>query len=99
VKAWLIGSLMCSLRRGVLSRGHFCPKDHQQHLELARFYPQIAVACIQIVTNPTALVTPWRQLPGSQPTRRTRTGANHIWTCATLECDIGLAVRAARQLP
>lgn len=37
VKAWLIGSLICSLRRGVLSRGHFCPEDHQQHLEPARF--------------------------------------------------------------
>ena len=24
----------------VLSRGHFCPKDHQQHLELAAFYPK-----------------------------------------------------------
>ena len=24
----------------MLSRGHFCPKDHQQHLELAAFYPQ-----------------------------------------------------------
>lgn len=22
----------------VLARGHFCPKDHQQHLELAAFY-------------------------------------------------------------
>ena len=51
MKAWLISSLMCSLRRGVLSHGHFCPKDHQQHLELARFYPQIAVACTQIVTT------------------------------------------------
>lgn len=28
----------------VLSRGHFCPKDHQQHLELAAFYPKIAVS-------------------------------------------------------
>lgn len=28
----------------VLACGHFCPNDHQQHLELARFYPQIAVA-------------------------------------------------------
>ena len=28
----------------ILSRGHFCPKDHQQHLELAAFYPKIAVA-------------------------------------------------------
>ena len=24
----------------ILSRGHFCPKDHQQHLELAAFYPR-----------------------------------------------------------
>ena len=28
----------------ILSRGHYCPKDHQQHLELADFYPKIAVA-------------------------------------------------------
>lgn len=28
----------------VLSRGSFCPKDHQQHLELAAHYPKIAVA-------------------------------------------------------
>jgi peroxiredoxin len=34
----------------VLSRGHFCPKDHQQHLELAAFYPKIAVGYTQIVT-------------------------------------------------
>jgi peroxiredoxin len=34
----------------VLSRGHFCPKDHQQHLELAALYPKIAVAYTQIVT-------------------------------------------------
>jgi peroxiredoxin len=37
----------------ILSRGHFCPKDHQQHLELARFYPKIAVAYTQIVTIST----------------------------------------------
>ena len=47
VKAWLTSSLMCSLRRGVLSRGHFCPKDHQQHLELTRFYPPSVVAYTQ----------------------------------------------------
>src|SRR4029077_7252391 len=34
----------------VLSRGSFCPKDHQQHLELAAHYPKIAVAYTQIVT-------------------------------------------------
>jgi peroxiredoxin len=37
----------------VLSRGGFCPKDHQQHLQLAAFHPQIAVAYTQIVTIST----------------------------------------------
>jgi len=37
----------------ILSRGHFCPKDHQQHLELAANYPKIAVAYTQIVTIST----------------------------------------------
>lgn len=27
-----------------LARGHYCPKEHQQHLELAANYPKIAVA-------------------------------------------------------
>jgi peroxiredoxin len=34
----------------LLSRGHFCPKDHQQHLELAAFYPMVAVAYTKVVT-------------------------------------------------
>jgi peroxiredoxin len=34
----------------VISRGHFCPKDHQQHLELAAFHPKIAVAYTKVVT-------------------------------------------------
>jgi peroxiredoxin len=37
----------------VLARGHFCPKDNQQHLELADFYSKIAVAYTQIVTIST----------------------------------------------
>ena len=36
-----------------LARGHFCPKEHQQHLELAAFYPKIAVAYTQVVTIAT----------------------------------------------
>lgn len=36
-----------------LARGHYCPKEHQQHLELAQFYPKIAVAYTQIVTIST----------------------------------------------
>lgn len=36
-----------------LARGHFCPKEHRQHLELAAFYPEIAVAYAQIVTIAT----------------------------------------------
>ncbi|HEX2911566.1 MAG TPA: redoxin domain-containing protein [Chloroflexia bacterium] len=37
----------------LLSRGHYCPKDHQQHLDLAAFYPKINVAYTQIVTIAT----------------------------------------------
>jgi peroxiredoxin len=37
----------------VLARGQFCPKDHQQHLELTALYPKIAVAYTQIVTIST----------------------------------------------
>ena len=36
-----------------LARGHYCPKEHQQHLELAAHYPQIAVAYTQVVTIST----------------------------------------------
>jgi peroxiredoxin len=37
----------------VLSRGHFCPKDHRQHVELAALYPEVAVAYTQLVTIST----------------------------------------------
>src|SRR4249919_2098700 len=37
----------------ILSRGHYCPKDHQQHLELAAFYSKIAVAYTKLVTIST----------------------------------------------
>ncbi len=36
-----------------LARGHYCPKEHQQHLELAAIQPAIAVAYTQIVTIAT----------------------------------------------
>src|SRR5271170_2503851 len=36
-----------------LARGHYCPKEHQQHLELAAFHAAIAVAYTQIVTIAT----------------------------------------------
>ncbi len=36
-----------------LARGHYCPKEHQQHRELAEFYPKVAVAYTQIVTIST----------------------------------------------
>jgi peroxiredoxin len=36
-----------------LARGHYCPKEHQQHLQLAAFYPQIAAAYTQIATIAT----------------------------------------------
>jgi peroxiredoxin len=36
-----------------LARGHYCPKEHQQHLELAAFQAKIAVAYTKIVTIAT----------------------------------------------
>jgi len=36
-----------------LARGHYCPKEHQQHLALASFYPKIAVAYTQVATIAT----------------------------------------------
>jgi peroxiredoxin len=36
-----------------LARGHYCPKEHQQHLELAAFQSKIAVASTRIVTITT----------------------------------------------
>jgi peroxiredoxin len=36
-----------------LARGHYCPKEHQQHLELAAAYTKIAVAYTHVVTIAT----------------------------------------------
>ena len=36
-----------------LARGNYCPKEHQQHLELAANYPKLAVSYTQIVTIST----------------------------------------------
>ncbi len=55
----------------VLSRGHYCPKDHQQHLQLAAFQSQIAVAYTRIVTISTDSIVQTREF-------RASVGAN--WT-------------------
>jgi peroxiredoxin len=36
-----------------LARGHYCPKEHQQHLQLAAFSAQFAVAYTQMATIAT----------------------------------------------
>ena len=36
-----------------LARGGYCPKEHQQHLELAANYPKVAVSYTQIGTIST----------------------------------------------
>jgi peroxiredoxin len=36
-----------------LARGHYCPKEHQQHLDLAANFPKINVAYTKIVTIST----------------------------------------------
>ncbi len=37
----------------MLSRGHYCPKEHQQHLELAGMQAKVTVAYTQMVTIST----------------------------------------------
>lgn len=37
----------------VLSRGHYCPKEHQQHHELVAFHSKIAVGYARLVTITT----------------------------------------------
>jgi peroxiredoxin len=61
-----------------LARGHYCPKEHQQHLELVAFYPKIAVAYTKIATistdeHHTSQGSVPRSAP-SGPSSRTRTG-------------------------
>ena len=53
----------------VLSRGRFCPKDHQQHLELAELGPRIDVAYTKVVTIST-------DDPAEAGEMRRETGAN-----------------------
>ncbi|HTX13378.1 MAG TPA: redoxin domain-containing protein [Solirubrobacteraceae bacterium] len=36
-----------------LARGHYCPKEHQQHLDLAANYPKINVSYTKVVTIST----------------------------------------------
>ena len=40
-----------------LARGHYCPKEHQQHLELASFYPKIAVPTLRSLRSPPTTTT------------------------------------------
>ena len=52
-----------------LARGHYCPKEHQQHLELAAFYPKVAVAYTQmatIATDPDHQLKEFRASVGAQ---------------------------------
>jgi hypothetical protein len=49
----------------VLARGHFCPKDNQQHLRLAALQPEIAVAYTRIVMISTDTVVVTREFRNS----------------------------------
>jgi peroxiredoxin len=37
----------------MLARGHYCPKEHQQHLDLAMNYPKVAVGYTKVATIST----------------------------------------------
>lgn len=58
----------------VLSRGHYCPKEHQQHHELVAFYSKIAVGYARLVTITTDTLqelSELRNAVGAQWTGRT----------------------------
>jgi peroxiredoxin len=54
-----------------LARGHFCPKEHQQHLELAAAYSKVAVAYTQMATIAT---------DGDQELKEFRASVGAQWT-------------------
>ena len=49
----------------VLARGHYCPKDNQQHLKLAAAQSEIAVAYTRIVTISTDNIVATREFRNS----------------------------------
>src|SRR4051794_32838054 len=49
----------------ILARGHYCPKDQQQHLQLAAFQSQIAVAYTRVVTITTDNISTTREFRAS----------------------------------
>jgi peroxiredoxin len=52
----------------VLSRGHYCPRDNQQHLELVAFESKIEVAYTRIVTiatDPVFVLNEFRSAVGA----------------------------------
>jgi peroxiredoxin len=52
-----------------LSRGHYCPKEHQQHLDLAAFQSKVAVAYTQMVT--ISHFHGWDRHSGDEPSATT----------------------------
>ena len=38
-----------------LARGHYCPKEHQQHLELAAFYPKLRCRTLRSLRSPPTI--------------------------------------------
>jgi peroxiredoxin len=55
----------------ILSRGHYCPKDQQQHLRLAAFQSQVAVAYTRIVTISTDNISVTREFRAAVGANRT----------------------------
>jgi len=88
----------------VLARGHFCPKDHQQHLELAAWQPQIAVAYTRIVTISTDNIVESREFRASVGTESAAAGGRRSRRCPSPPgragpCRGPAAVRRPRRLP
>ena len=49
-----------------MARGNYCPKEHQQHLELAANYSKVVVAYTQIATDDHHTLQEFRASVGAQ---------------------------------
>ena len=72
----------------ILARGNDCPKDHQQHLELARFYPKISGGVhAHRHRSPRTITTPCRRC--ERPSARS--GRSSPTPAASIQKDLDIA--------
>ncbi len=70
----------------MLARGHYCPKEHQHHLELAAFQSKVAVAYTKMVTIATDDHHTLQEFRSTPSTTATGSGAARQPTTCGVTC-------------